>query len=506
MKPDESQPTDGMLLGQRVTEATGNSLAAGGSGDERVRQLATRVLSWLPYDPNDDQMLLIVALAHFLLYAPPRSVFVLGGYAGTGKTSLTGAIVKALHEVGVPAVLMAPTGRAAHIFSDYSGHPAYTIHRRIYRQHSYGSDSYGLADNRLTGGVFIVDEASMISNGGGTATDSSVFGSGHLLDDLIDYVYSGERCRLVLMGDRAQLPPVGEVLSPALDVDVLQAHGLTVYGVSLHQIARQAEQSGILNNATLLRHNMELGALGRPHFDLDGIDDVVPVSSEFLLETISDCYDRDGMGETIIITRSNKRATMFNMGVRNSILYREEMLATGDMLLVARNNYFWAQEYEQLDFIANGDVCRVRRVWGDIEHRYGLRFANVTVEFPDHDGLEMDVKVMVDCLLGDTPALDRQASDRLYTAVMDELTGSKHDRLKALKQHPYFNALQVKYAYAVTCHKAQGGQWRNVFIDMGGIMPDAMQQMDFYRWLYTAFTRARSRLYLINWQNDVEIP
>ena len=448
--------------------------------DPRVKQLAVDVLRWLPYDPNDDQMLVIVALAHFLLYAPERSVFILGGYAGTGKTSLTGAIVKALHQQGVKSVLMAPTGRAAHIFADYSGHPAYTIHRKIYRQQGYGIDAFGLADNKHTNTVFIVDEASMISN----ASDGSIFGSGRLLEDLIGYVYNGLGCKLVLMGDNAQLPPVGQLVSPALDDEILR------------------EESGILHNATLLRQAMEEGMLGRPHFDLDGMEDITTVSSEFLLETLSDCYDRDGMGETIIVTRSNKRATLFNMGVRNTILYREDLLVNDDMLLVAKNNYFWSRDYEEMDFIANGDVCRVKRVWGDIEHRYGLRFANVTVEFPDHDGLEMDCKIVVDCLLSDTPALNREQSDRLFNEVWEELSGDKRERYKQLKEHPYFNALQVKYAYAVTCHKAQGGQWRNVFIDMGGIMPDAMQSMDFYRWLYTAMTRARDRVYLINWIND----
>ena len=452
-----------------------NNTGGADSQDTRVKQLATDVLGWLPYDPNDDQMLVIVALAHFLMYAPERSVFILGGYAGTGKTSLTGAIVKALSQQGMKSVLMAPTGRAAHIFSEYSGHPAFTIHRKIYRQQGYGIDSFGLADNKHTNTVFIVDEASMISNNGGEGT---IFGSGRLLDDLISYVYNGLGCKLVLMGDNAQLPPVGQLISPALDDEVLRTMGLTTYGVFLSEIARQAQESGILHNATLLRQAMEEGVLGRPHFDLDGMEDITAVSSEFLLETISDCYDRDGMGETIIITRSNKRATRFNMGVRN--------------------------DYDEMDFIANGDVCRVKRVWGDIEHRYGLRFANVTVEFPDHDGVEMDCKIVVDCLLSDTPALDRDQSERLFNEVYTELTGDKRERYKQLKEHPYFNALQVKYAYAVTCHKAQGGQWRNVFIDMGGIMPDAMQSMDFYRWLYTAITRARQRVYLINWNNHEE--
>ena len=466
--------------------------------DPQVMQISTDVLRWLPYDPNEDQMLVIVALAHYLVHAPERSVFILGGYAGTGKTSLTGAIVKALHQHGKKTVLMAPTGRAAHILSDYSGHPAYTIHRKIYRQQGYGIDAFGLADNKHSDTVFIVDEASMISN----INDGSTFGSGRLLEDLIGYVYNGQGCKLVLMGDNAQLPPVGQLLSPALDHEVLQSMGLTVYGVFLRQIARQAEESGILHNATLLRQSMEDGTLGRPHFDLEGMEDIQAVSSEFLVETIGDCYDRDGMSETIIVTRSNKRATLFNMGVRGQLLYREDLLCSDDMLLVAKNNYYCARDYEQVDFIANGDVCRVRRVWGDIEHRYGLRFANVTVEFPDHDGLEMDCKIVVDCLLSDTPALSREQSERLFNEVYNELTGDKRQRYKQLKEHPYFNALQVKYAYAVTCHKAQGGQWRNVFIDMGGIMPDAMLTMDFYRWLYTALTRARDHVYLINWREE----
>ena len=484
----------------KTDERLHNFYNTGGANrhDPRVMQLATDVLRWLPYDPNDDQMQVIVALAHFLLYAPERSVFILGGYAGTGKTSLTGAIVKAMHQQHMKSVLMAPTGRAAHIFSDYAGHPAYTIHRRIYRQQGYGLEAFGLAENKQAGTVFIVDEASMISN----SNDGSVFGSGRLLDDLITYVYNGQGCKLVLMGDNAQLPPVGQLVSPALDNEVLQSMGLTTYGVFLREIARQAEESGILHNATLLRQAMEGGTLGRPHFDLNGMEDIQALSSEFLLETIGDCYDRDGMGETIIVTRSNKRATLFNMGVRGQLLYREDLLTSDDMLLVSKNNYYWARDYEQVDFIANGDVCRVRRVWGDIEHRYGLRFANVTVEFPDHEGMEMDCKIVVDCLLSDTPALSREQSDRLFNEVFAELTGDKRERYKAMKEHPYFNALQVKYAYAVTCHKAQGGQWRNVFIDMGGIMPDAMHTMDFYRWLYTAMTRARDRVYLINWLND----
>ena len=466
--------------------------------DVKVADFFSDVLEFLPYEPNAEQVEAIASFAHFLLYGRARSLYLLNGYAGTGKTSLIGAIVQTLTRRGVKVVLLAPTGRSAKVLSEYSHRSAFTIHRKIYRQDSYLGESFALAENKHTDTVFIVDEASMISN----ASDGSIFGSGRLLEDLIGYVYNGLGCKMVLMGDNAQLPPVGQLVSPALDDGILQSMGLTTYGVFLRQIARQAEESGILHNATLLRQAMEEGALGRPHFDLDGMEDIQTVSSEFLLETISDCYDRDGMAETIIVTRSNKRATMFNMGVRNSILYREDLLVNDDMLLVAKNNYYWARDYDELDFIANGDVCRVRRVWGDVEHRYGLRFANVTVEFPDHDGVEMDCKIVVDCLLSDTPALNSEQSDRLFNEVWAELTGDKRERYKQLKEHPYFNALQVKYAYAVTCHKAQGGQWRNVFIDMGSIMPEAMQSMDFYRWLYTAVTRARERVYLINWVND----
>ena len=463
--------------------------------DAATQALATEVLSQLPYDPNEEQMLLIVAVAHFVLHCDDRSVFVLSGYAGTGKTSLMGAMVRALSQAGRKTVLMAPTGRAAHIFSEYAGHTASTIHRKIYRQHSYGSDTFGLAENKHIDTLFIVDEASMIASN--TADGATLFGTGRLLDDLITYVYSGQGCRLLLMGDGAQLPPVGQTSSPALDVALLQGYGLNVGQVTLRQVARQAQQSGILFNATLLRQAMEHDVLTAPQLQLDGWPDIEATTGEWLMETLSDCYDRDGMEQTIVVTRSNRRASMFNTGIRNRILYREELLVPGDMLIVAKNNYHWAQDYEQMDFVANGDVCRITRVWSDAEARYGLQFANVTVVFPDHDNLEMDVKIVLDTLLSDSPALSRQQSEQLFNEVMAELPGDKRSRYKALKEHPYYNALQVKFAYAVTCHKAQGGQWRNVFVDMGAIMPDAMETLDYHRWLYTALTRATSHVYLI---------
>ena len=457
--------------------------------------LGEATLAELPFEPTDEQVELIALLDRFIEHGGDRTVMLLTGYAGTGKTSVVGALVRALRGRMRKCVLMAPTGRAAHIMTDYSGHPAWTIHRKIYRQQSYGSDTFGLAENKHTDTLFIVDEASMIANG---ASEGAIFGTGRLLDDLITYVYSGEGCRLLLVGDTAQLPPVGTIESPALNPQVLQGYGLQVMGMTLRQTARQAQESGILHNATLLRQAMENDPLPEPQLQLEGFDDIHTVTGDMLLETISDCYDRDGMEQSIIITRSNWRATQFNGGVRRQILYREEELASGDLLLVAKNNYYWAEEYEDVDFIANGDVAIVRRVRGEVERRYGLRFATVVLELPDHNHTEMEVKVVLDCLLSDTPALTRDQQERLFNEVMAELSGDQRSRYRALKRHPYFNALQVKMAYAVTCHKAQGGQWRNVFIDMGGIARDALTTLDFYRWLYTSLTRAREQVYLIN--------
>lgn len=473
------------------------------SRDRLVAQFGTEVMQQLPYEPNQEQLTLVAAMAHFLFYGGERAVFVLNGYAGTGKTSMVGGIVKALSLRGIKTVLLAPTGRAAKVFAEYSGHTAYTIHRRIYRQAGYLEAGFGLAENKQTDTLYVVDEASMISNSAG---EGSIFGTGRLLDDLMHYVYNGRGCRLVLMGDAAQLPPVGQSESPALNAEVLQGYGLTVYNLHLKAIARQAAQSGILYNATILRQVMESGVLCAPRLELKRFPDIDAITGEFLLETIGDCYDRDGMNETIVVTRSNKRATMFNLGIRNSLLYREEELVSGDMLLVSKNNYYWAADYEQMDFIANGDVVRVTRVWGDIERRYGLDFANVTVQFPDHGDLEMDAKIIVDCLVSDTPGLTPAQSEALYQGVLAQYSGDKRSRYREMKKDPYFNALQVKYAYAVTCHKAQGGQWRNVFVDMGSIMPDAFATLSFYRWLYTAITRARDRVYLINCPLESDLP
>lgn len=475
-----------------VNQRVRNAIAT----DRAIGDFFAHVLEQLPYEPNDDQVKAIATFAHFLHYGGPQAVYLLNGYAGTGKTSLTGAIVRALTLMNVKVVLLAPTGRAAQVFTEYAGRQAFTIHRRIYRQDSYLSEGFGLAENKLTDAVFIVDEASMIANGGGG--EGAIFGTGRLLDDLVQHVYSSPGCRLMLMGDNAQLPPVGQQDSPALNPQVLRGYGLHPYHITLTAIARQAATSGILYNATLLRRAMGQTPLPAPRLELQQFADIEAITGEYLMETLGDCYDRDGMGQTLIVTRSNRRATLFNNGVRNQILFREEELSTGDMLLVAKNNYFWTADYKEIDFIANGDMVQVKRVWGDVERRYGLRFANVTVTFPDRDGLELDAKIILDSLQSDTPALTREQAERLYEQVMAELTGDKRQRYKALKQHPHFNALQVKFAHCVTCHKAQGGQWHNVFIDMGSIPPEATGQLDFYRWFYTALTRARRQVYLIN--------
>lgn len=466
--------------------------------DTKSREFGKMILTHLPYTPSREQNLLIAALSFFCMDPVEDSVMLINGYAGTGKTSLTGALVKAFTDCHKKAVLLAPTGRAAKVFSEYSGHPAYTIHRKIYRQKSY-SPEYGnfqLSENKHVDTFFIVDEASMIPN---SSTEGAVFGTGCLLDDLVHYVYSGVRCHLIMLGDNAQLPPVGFNDSPALSVEQLQSYGLKVFVSALTQTARQAEESGILYNATTLRHNMEdKDGLVKPVLQLSDFDDIEVLSGEYMSEKIGDCYGKDGLNETIIITRSNKRATMFNAGIRNQILYREDELVSGDMLLVAKNNYFWSEQYEELDFIANGDVARVSRVRG-VHKMYGFRFADVTLEFPDHNNIEVDAKVILDCLFSDTPALNREQNEKLFTEIYSELEGDKRTRYKALKKNEYFNALQVKYAYTVTCHKAQGGQWKNVFIDMGYIPEDAFTTMDFYRWLYTAITRASNHVYLINY-------
>ena len=464
--------------------------------------LGEQIKTNFPYKPTFEQKNVLKILSDFLFCRKMESLFLLKGYAGTGKTSLIGALVKTFDLLEQKCVLLAPTGRAAKVFSQYAGHPAYTIHKKIYRQKSFSNemDNFSVNDNLHQHTLFIVDEASMISNDG---LSGSMFGTGRLLDDLVQYVYSGQGCRLMLIGDTAQLPPVGEEESPALSASVMQGYGLEVYEGMLTEVVRQLHDSGILWNATELRRYIsEDDFFTLPSIKVEDFSDIKVVPGNELIESISDCYDRAGMDDTIVVCRSNKRANIYNKGIRNMILYREEELESGDLLMVAKNNYFWAENSKEIDFIANGDIAVVRRVRKERE-MYGFRFADVLLRFPDYDDLELEVTLLLDTLHTETPALPKEMSDKLFYSVLEDYADitTKRERMKKMKADPYYNALQVKYAYAVTCHKAQGGQWKRVFLDQG-YMTEDMLSPDYFRWLYTAFTRATETLYLVNWPKE----
>ena len=454
------------------------------------------------YKPTLEQEKAVKSLADFLFSRQQDSVFLLKGYAGTGKTSLIGALVKTLDQLQQKCVLLAPTGRAAKVFSHYAGHSAFTIHKKIYRQRSYSNDmdNFSLDDNLHQQTLFIFDEASMIANDG---LSGAAFGTGRLLDDLIQYVYAGTGCRLMLIGDTAQLPPVGEEQSPALSPDILKGYGLEVYETQLTEVVRQTHDSGILWNATELRRYIsEEEFFALPPIRVEGFPDIRIVPGNELIEAINDSYDYAGMDETIVVCRSNKRANVYNRGIRNTILYREDELNSGDLLMVAKNNYFWTEQCKEIDFIANGDIAVVRRV-RRVREAYGFRFADVVLAFPDYDGVELEVKLLLDTLHTDTPALPKELNDKLFYTVLEDYAdiSMKRERMKKMKADSHYNALQVKYAYAVTCHKAQGGQWKRVFLDQG-YMTEDMLTPDYFRWLYTAFTRATETLYLVNWPKE----
>ena len=427
------------------------------------------------------------------------------GYAGTGKTTLVSALVKTMAQLERRCVLLAPTGRAAKVFSSYSGKSAYTIHRWIYRQKSIlNGAQFVLSENRAVNTLFIVDEASMIANDG-----SSGFGTGALLDDLVEFVYSGRGCSMLLLGDTAQLPPVGELLSPALSAEYMRSMFLDVTHVELTQVMRQLDGSGILQNATMLREIIRAGENGfLPQLKLKGFADITPVSGDELIEAIEGSYSSVGIEDTIVLCRSNKRANVYNEGIRRRILYREEELNRGDMLMVVKNNYYWRELLgkedksllDKIDFIANGDMAEIVRV-GGVEEMYGFRYAEVTLSLVDYEDCEIDVMIMLDTLMSESPSLTREESERLFAAVWEDYPEirSKRKRMEEIRKNPYYNALQVKYGYAVTCHKAQGGQWKHVFLDQGYVTAD-MMNADYYRWLYTAFTRATEKLYLVNWK------
>ena len=451
--------------------------------------------------PTDDQSVALKKIASYICDNNNDVIFLMTGYAGTGKTSVISSIVKTLDLLRMKSVLLAPTGRAAKVLSSYSGRPAFTIHKKIYRQKSLkdGIGSFKLDRNLSKDTFFIVDEASMVSN---NSSDASMFGSGRLLDDLIEYVYSGTECKLILVGDTAQLPPVGSVLSPALDQSFLSGYGFGLISCELRQVLRQSESSGILMNATRIRLQIADAELVHPAVDCYNFNDIRRITGEELIDEISAAYGSCGLEGSIIVVNSNKMANRYNQGIRNRIFFREEEVSPGDMVMVVKNNYYILDEDEDgAGFIANGDIAEIRKI-RKYEERYGFRFADMVLKFSDYD-LEVESKVMLVVLSLDSPALPADRNKELYQAVLADYLHLKTRRKQysAVREDPYFNALQVKFAYAVTCHKAQGGQWERVFIDQGMFNRNEIT-IDYLRWFYTSLTRSTDRIYLVNFSDQ----
>jgi len=451
--------------------------------------------------PTDDQSAALKKLASYICENNNDIIFLLKGYAGTGKTSVISSVVKTLDLLRMKSVLMAPTGRAAKVLASYAGKPAYTIHKKIYRQKSSkdGFGSFMLDRNISKDTWFIVDEASMISN---TSSDSSLFGSGKLLDDLIEYVYSGKECKLILVGDSAQLPPVGSVLSPALDPSALGEFGFGLITAELRQVVRQSETSGVLMNATGVRLQIEENDLVHPSINCIDFKDVIKLGGNELIDELSVSYGSCGLEGTIIVVNSNKQANRYNQGIRSRIFFREEEISTGDIVMIVKNNYSLLEEDENgPGFIANGDIAEVRKIRKFEEH-YGFRFAEMTLYFPDYD-FEVESKVMIDVLHLDTPSLPAEKNKELFQSILEDYQHikSRRKQYEAVRNDRWFNALQIKFAYAVTCHKAQGGQWERVFIDQGMFNRNEIS-IDYLRWFYTALTRSTDRVYLVNFNDD----
>ncbi len=468
-------------------------------------ELKYRIRTAFKHIPTAEQEKAIEVFAMFMTDHNEQACMIMRGSAGTGKTTLAAAIVKGLTTLNQKIVLMAPTGRAAKVFSLYAEHPAYTIHRRIYRQKSV-EGAFNLNFNSCQDTLFIIDEASMVANT--TSFNDSPFANGQLLDDLIQFVYNGRNCRMLLIGDKAQLPPIGEEESPALNANILEGYGLHVHECDLNEVLRQSQKSGILCNATIIRQMITRDeATLIPEIRLKGFDDIHIMPGDELIESLASSYSHVGLDETMVITRSNKRANIYNQGIRNMILGREEELSTGDQLMIVKNNYYWTknnggnlkEDPSVPTFIANGDHAVVRRIRRE-EELYGFRFAEVTMSFPDYDNYEMTATVLLDTLTSEAPALTKEQQEELYKSVMEDYADIplKNDRLKKLREDKYYNALQIKFAYAATCHKAQGGQWAHIYVDQG-YMTDDMLTVDYFHWLYTAFTRATEQLYLVNW-------
>lgn len=462
-----------------------------------------RLYKVFPHEPTEGQKALIKKLSVFLFSPMDRKTYVIRGYAGTGKTTLVSTLVKNLHSFNLKTVLLAPTGRAAKVLSNYSKKQAFTIHKKIYKraEGKGGESRFILQKNLHTNTVFFVDEASMISNSG--SLSGGMFSDGSLLEDLIEYTFEGKSCMLIFIGDTAQLPPVGCSVSPALDVNFLKTFDLNLGQMELKEVVRQDEDSGILYNATLLRLMLAQGNETYPSFDLANYPDIFKIKGDELEDALNQAYDEYGIEETVIICRSNKRANLFNQQVRARIRYQEEELAAGDYMMVVKNNYFWLPEESKAGFIANGDTIELLKI-GNIEEQYGFRFADVRMRMVDYpDEPELEVKVILDTILAETPSLTSQQNKQLYESVLADYMdiGDKRKRKRKMKEDVYFNALQVKYSYAVTCHKSQGGQWSAVFVDQG-YLTNEMLDTEYLRWLYTALTRATKKLYLVNFDEQ----
>ena len=459
------------------------------------------LLNKFPYQPTNKQQELFHLLVDFLFSKDNQSVFLLKGYAGTGKTTTISTLVNSLWKTGTKAVLLAPTGRAAKVISGYSKRQALTIHKKIYfpKKQKNGSVDFVLQPNKHTNTIFIVDEASMIPD---RPQNSKLFENGSLLDDLISYVYSGHQCKLILIGDTAQLPPVKLSVSPALDADRLEVdYNKNVREIELDEVTRQHEGSGILINATLLRLLIENNS-NHVQFDLDYPDIVRLVDGYDIQDAITSAYDSDGVEDTAFIVRSNKRANQYNQQIRSKIRGQENEISTGDYVMVVKNNYFWLKDSSSAGFIANGDTCEVLRIYA-IKELYGFRFAEVQIRMIDYaDQKPFDTVLLLDTLTSESPSLSYEDSNRLYESVKEDYAHekSKYKQFLAIKKNKYFNALQVKFSYAITCHKSQGGQWKTIFIEQP-YLPEGISK-EYLRWLYTAVTRAKEKLFLIGFSNE----
>jgi exodeoxyribonuclease-5 len=454
----------------------------------------------LGHTPTPGQENVIRALGDYLMTRDDR-IFLIKGYAGTGKTSIVASLVKSLQLYRYRTVLLAPTGRAAKVLSRYSGSDAYTIHKKIYRQKTVidGFGEFALDRNMHRNTLFIVDEASMIAN---QSLDLSIFGSGRLLDDLISYVFSGAGCKLILLGDDAQLPPVGFDQSDALDPQYLERYGFPVVEHRLDDVVRQTVDSGILFNATNLRRKIKPGVKGFPGLITGDHPDFVSVTGENLTDMLESSYQSVGQEETIVLCRSNKLANRYNKGIRNMILKYEEDIRMGDLVMVVKNNYHWLKDSPEVDFIANGDILEVTRVKGARE-LYGFDFRDLSVRFTDYRVMEFDAKVMLDSVYSEGPSLDKERTRKFFSDVSEDyqhMKGKKH-KTEAIREDPFFNALQLKFAYAITCHKAQGGQWKHVYIDQGWQTEENLDR-EYFRWLYTAITRATEKVFLVNFKPE----